>query len=78
MQNDELKKLKQEERAFLHDIATPIGTSALIVDLLTERMKELGNRDEELAQLDILQKSLERLTVLIRDRRQVVIKMSED
>ncbi len=77
MANEETGQSAKEERVFLHDISTPIGTSTLIVDLLLSRMKELGNMDDEVAQLEILLRSLERVKSLILDRRKVLINSSD-
>ena len=77
MDQNEIKKFVKEERAFLHDIATPVGTVTLLVDMLTERLHELGNLDDEVKQLNVLQKSIERLNILIQDRRKILIERSD-
>jgi hypothetical protein len=63
-----------EERAFLHDLATPLGTAMLLADSLLEDVKNRPSVDpDDLFRLENIFQSLEKLDCLIKDRRQNLI-----
>lgn len=63
-----------EERAFLHDLATPLGTAMLLADSILEDVKARSNVDpDDLFRLENIFQSLEKLDCLIKDRRQTLI-----
>lgn len=74
MTQDEIQALCKEERVFLHDIATPVGTVTFLVDAVLDMLKEHNDRSaEEIEQLELAQKALEQMSDLMRKRRSILI-----
>lgn len=64
----------QEERAFLHEIATPLGSAMLMIDILIERMQEAGKTEAEIKELKVTMKALEQMKTLLQNRRNILVK----
>jgi hypothetical protein len=63
-----------DERTFLHDLATPLGTAMLLADSILEDVRTRPSVDpDDLMRLENIFQSLEKLDCLIRDRRQDLI-----
>lgn len=63
-----------EERKFLHDIASPIGTAIFVVDMLLESMQGNSNvNSEELTQVKQIADLMENIKKMIEARRAVLI-----
>lgn len=67
-----LAQLSAEERAFLHDLATPLATMTLILDVLGESTQAKLN-ETELQKLQQLKKLVERLSTSLRARRELIM-----
>ncbi|MGE3974106.1 MAG: hypothetical protein AB7F59_06225 [Bdellovibrionales bacterium] len=64
-----------DERQFLHDMATPLGTAMLLTDSYIEDVKARPNViSEEVNQLTEIYAALEKLNKLLMMRREVLIK----
>jgi hypothetical protein len=68
-----LKTQVMEERKFLHDIASPVGTLMFVAEAVGDLLKEKGaiGPDEE-EQLKVLQSQLERMRDMIVERRKTL------
>jgi len=63
-----------EERKFLHDIASPVGTAIFVTDILLDSMKERPDVNaEELTQVKQIADLLENVKKMIEARRAVLI-----
>ena len=68
-----------EERAFLHDIASPLGTALFATDSLMAEIQELPENEQKyLQQLKMIYKSLQKTKTLLDERRQTLIAKKED
>jgi len=68
-----LKTQVMEERKFLHDVSSPVGTLMFLAEALGDALRERGvatAEDEE--QLGILHKQLERVREMIVERRKTL------
>jgi len=65
MSEDTIKEMIKSERVFLHDLAGPISVCTLVVDLLSET----GDNP----QVAMMKKSLAKLQVMIKERRDFLI-----
>ena len=66
---------KQNERAFLHDIANPLGTAIFVADAFLEEFR--GRKDaspDELKMLNQLFTALNEMKKRLEDRRNFLIK----
>lgn len=62
------------ERNFLHDMASPMGTVIFLIDAVIDDATTNGKIDKEnLALLEKVQEQLERLKEMLDNRRQVLI-----
>ena len=65
---------ESDERKFLHDIASPVGTALFVVDMVLDSM---GSRSdvsaEELTQIKQVYEMLEKIKKTIEQRREVLI-----
>jgi hypothetical protein len=65
---------ENDERKFLHDISSPMGTALLLADSLLENMKNRPDvSPDELAQIGRINEVLEIAGNMIHERRQVLI-----
>ena len=65
---------QSEERKFLHDIASPVGTGLFMMDGMLERMsQEPGTDPKLLAQLKRIYETFDKMRLMIQDRRSVLI-----
>jgi FtsZ-binding cell division protein ZapB len=63
-----------EERRFLHDIASPLGTVFFLVDAAIESLKEkLNGETDEVTQLQDAYAALQQVKQMIQSRRQILI-----
>lgn len=63
-----------DEREFLHDMATPLGTAMLLTDSILEDFQGRdGNDPDDLMRLKEIFQSLEKLNVMLSKRREVLI-----
>jgi nicotinamidase-related amidase len=64
-----------EERKFLHDIASPIATAIFLIDMIKDGVKDLGGIDADVpTQVKQLEDLLEKIRMLVEERREVLIK----
>jgi hypothetical protein len=64
-----------DERQFLHDMASPLGTVIFVADSLLEIMQSGPNADPEaIFQIKEMCEALEKLKNILSDRREVLIK----
>ena len=65
---------QQEERKFIHDLATPLSAAIFRTDLLLESFQEKISADpEEMVQLCAIFESLEKIRKIINERREILI-----
>ncbi len=64
-----------DERQFLHDLASPLGTAVFLLDIVIEDLKaRLGAADsEELKHLATIHQQMERMRQMLGARRQLLI-----
>lgn len=68
----------QDEREFLHRIATPLGTALFLVDLLLDNMQSRKDCDPtELKHLGNALKALDEIRHLLSSRRDVLIRLGD-
>lgn len=67
----------REERRFLHDIASPLSAAIFNLDILLETTRESADK-ANLPQLESMQRSLEKIRVLLQDRRAILIQRSSE
>jgi hypothetical protein len=66
---------ESEERKFLHDIASPLGTAMFVVDMMLDGMKARpGAGPQELRQAQQVLDVLGQIKKAIEQRREVLIK----
>jgi hypothetical protein len=70
----EITMHENDEREFLHDLASPLGTAAYIADAVLDSLAGGVAKDfPELEQLQQLQEALQKLTSKLSERREVLI-----
>lgn len=74
MTEAEIETLFKDERSFLHDLASPLGTAILLADALLENMQSKGTDPDEVMQMGQIYEALELLKSLISKRKDVLIK----
>lgn len=63
-----------DERGFLHDLASPLGTAMLLVDSLLEDLQERASIDpDDVMRTVEIHQALERLSNLLKNRREILI-----
>ena len=63
-----------DERTFLHDLATPLGTAILLADSILEDFQSRQGVDpDDLMRVAEIYKSLEKLSAYIKSRRETLI-----
>lgn len=63
-----------DERAFLHDLASPIGAALFLADMILDGMQSRPGVDQdELQQVLKLHQSLERVKKCLAERREILI-----
>ena len=66
-----------EERSFLHDIASPLGTAMFLVDALLEDLESKPSPDADgLAQVRAIYQALQSIQKLLQARREILIRNS--
>ncbi|MCM2322127.1 MAG: hypothetical protein NDJ90_02585 [Oligoflexia bacterium] len=65
-----LRDLSKEERAFIHDLATPLAT----INLVIETLLETEGQDQE--RLKQLQRLVIKINTLLRTRRDILLQRS--
>ncbi|MEW6055486.1 MAG: hypothetical protein AB1540_02645 [Bdellovibrionota bacterium] len=66
--------IETEERKFLHDIASPVGTAIFVLDMVLDSMKNRPNANpDELAQAQQVFDVLGQIKKKIEERRQILI-----
>lgn len=69
-----LREDGSDEREFLHDIASPIATASLGVDMVIDTLQNCADTDQILIQqLLLTHQALERVVSMLRERRQILI-----
>lgn len=64
-----------DERQFLHDLATPIGTALFLSDSLRDNLESNNSVDaESLQQIKLIYESLNKVSGLLHARRDALIK----
>jgi hypothetical protein len=64
-----------EERQFLHDIASPLGTAMFLVDAVLEDLTSKPNPDaDEVAQMNAIYQALQSIQKLLQERREILIR----
>jgi hypothetical protein len=62
------------ERVFLHDIASPLGAAMFIMDSVIDDLKDRPIPDEEaIQQLVQVQQALEKLKLILQNRKQTLV-----
>lgn len=65
--------LENEERNFLHDLATPLGVALLLTDSILDDLQNRPNSDpDDLMRLVETYQALEKLNQLIQKRREIL------
>lgn len=68
----------RDERKFLHDIASPIGTALFLIDGAIDTFKAIeGIPPDDLAQLQLILDSLMRVKDMMQARRKVLIDLED-
>lgn len=63
-----------DEREFLHDLSTPIGTALLLTDSLLDDVQNRANVDpDDLMRLSEIYNALEKITNSLKNRREVLV-----
>ena len=63
-----------DEREFLHDLATPIGTALFLADCMMDRLQSRLDVDpEEKTELTKIYEALEKITKMLYQRREILI-----
>lgn len=63
-----------DERKFLHDISSPVGTALLLIDMIAEGLQEkLPSDANEIQQIAQAAESLDKLKKMIVSRREILI-----
>jgi hypothetical protein len=63
-----------DEREFLHNIATPIASAYLIIDMIMDHMQNSPGADPELVDLALTAfRAIDEVRQKLHDRRQVLI-----
>ena len=71
---DNKSEICNDERAFLHDLGTPLGSATLLTDSLLEDFRlRAGSDPDDLMRLTSLCQALQQITELIKIRRNVLI-----
>lgn len=73
MKNDQIDVMTREERAFLHEIASPLGSAVLMLDIVIESARSRPESEKTLKELKMTQKALERMKELLQSRREILI-----
>lgn len=60
------------EKDFLHDLATPLSTAIFLVQTLQEDLKSYPELIGHMESLKEMEKALERVTDLLRNRRSLI------
>lgn len=64
-----------DERQFLHDLASPLGTALFVADALLESLQgKTGRSAGDLLQAGEIYQALMQLKKLLEERRQILIK----
>jgi hypothetical protein len=65
----------REERKFLHDIASPLGTAIFLVDAFLEDLTSKPNPDADgMAQVSAIYQALQSIQKLLQERRETLIR----
>ena len=68
------KKDGSDEREFLHDLATPLGTALLLTDSLLDDVQNRPNVEpDDLMRLGEIYNSLEKLNNSLKIRREILV-----
>ena len=63
-----------DEREFLHNIASPIASAYLIIDMIMDYMQNSPNADPALVELALTaHRAIEQVRQRLEDRRQILI-----
>jgi hypothetical protein len=66
-----------EERKFLHDLATPLGTAILLADMILQNSKKKPQVSaEEIEQMEMIANALDKIQIKLKERRQHLINQS--
>ncbi len=65
---------EREERKYMHDVATPLGVAVFLVDAVLEDLQSQGVSQDSLAQLNKIRDALNKVTAMLHQRREVLIK----
>ena len=64
-----------DERKFLHDIASPLGTAIFVMDSLLDGIQSrAGGNKDDLDQACQVYEALEKIKKMLQDRREILIK----
>jgi hypothetical protein len=64
-----------DERGFLHDLATPLGAAIFLTDSVLEDLRSrVGTDPDDVLRLAGISQALERVNILLRERRELLIK----
>jgi hypothetical protein len=64
-----------DERTFLHDLASPLGTAMFLTDSVLDGVQSRPGVDpDELMQLGQIFEALEKMKKMLQDRREILIK----
>lgn len=65
---------ESDERKFLHDIASPLGTAMFLMDVLLDSLRDRAAvNPDELEQATQVCQALEKARQMLKDRRQALI-----
>lgn len=64
----------EDERAFLHDLATPISTALFLIDSIMDRLQTNPNTTDR-KQLTEIYEGLETVTKMLDARRNILIEL---
>lgn len=78
---DEIGVRDLEERGFLHEMATPLGTLLMLIDIIDEDLKKLSELNQETRELSQLMKqgssAARKLKQLMQERRNQLLERTK-
>ncbi len=70
----DLKKHHEEEKTFLHDISSPLGTAKLLLEILMDNLNKTNSLDPENQQkINNSYESICKVCAIIKDRKDVLL-----
>ncbi len=68
----------QEERKFIHDVSSPLMVALGMIDVGTDILEKKQDIETAQVKLEKAKKALDKLTLILKERRTLLIKYTED